>query len=439
LLTAPQHIRRGLILCLALLLTACGVGSVPAPTASPQPASAGRTRLVLWHAWPAADQRTLNALVERFNRANPGVQIVPQARAAAALPGDLAAAVAEGGGPHLALLRSHTVGALAESGWLQPIDDLLPADVQGRLLSAALGAGQVRDTAGSPLYGAPVTFDTLALFYNSSFFVAQPPADTAALVTTARGLIDDPANPQFWGLAYNLSLDRTIAYLYAFGGGVFDDAGQLILGLDGRQGAEAWLRWLVELDQDRRLLASRDGIAVDSALMTGNAAMTIDWSQSLASYRALWGDSLGVAPLPRLASEDRAPQPYVQAEVLALNARIADPAERAAAAGFMRYLVGAEAQAELLRAGRQPVLLSLDLNDEALASSQILAAARVFRAAGELGRPIPNSRAANEVVWDVLSDMQASALSGLLSPEQAVDAADGALRERLRLTGASGP
>lgn len=438
-MTAPQHIRRAIIVCLALLLTACGAGSAPTPTASTPPPATGRTRLVLWHAWPADEQRPLNSLVERFNRSNPQVQIVLQARPATSLAADLAAATAEGGGPHMALLRSHTLGALAESGWLQPIDDLLPESEQERLLPAALGAAQVRDAAGAKLYGAPVAFNTLALYYNTAYFVAQPPADTAALLGAARGFIDDRSDPQFWGLAYNLTLDRTIGYLYAFGGAVFDESGQLVLGLDGRAGAESWLRWLIELDQDAALLASRDGITIDSALMTGSAAMTIDWSYNLPSYRALWPDSLGVAPLPRLASEDRAPQPYVQADVLALNARISDPAERSAAAAFMRYMVGAEAQTELLRAARQPVLLSLDLSDGALADPALLAAARAFRAQGELGQPMPNSRLANEVVWGVLADMQAGALSGLLSPEQAVENADATLRERLGLSGGAGP
>ncbi len=438
-MTAPQHIRRGLLLYLALLLTACGVGPTPTPTVSTQPAPQSRTRLVLWHAWPAGDQRALNTLVERFNRSSQQAQIVLQTRPAASLPADLAAATAEGGGPHMVLLRSHTIGALAENGWLQPIDDLLPAAEQERLLPAAIGAAQIRDGTQSRLYGVPVTFNTLGLYYNTAYFVAQPPTDTAALLSTARGFIDDRSDPQFWGLAYNLSLDRTIGYLYAFGGSIFDESGELILGLEGREGAEAWLRWLVELDQDEALLASRDGITVDSALLAGSAAMTIDWSYNLSSYRALWPDSLGVAPLPRLASEDSAPQPYVQADVLALNARIADPTERSAAAAFMRYMISAEAQAELLRAARQPVLLSLDLDDEALADPPLRAAARAFRAQGELGQPMPNSRLANEVVWSVIADMQAGALSGLLSPEQAVDGADATLRERLGLSGSTTP
>lgn len=436
-MTAPQHIRRALLLWLALLLGACSAGANPTPTPTAPPAASGRTLLVLWHAWSAAEQRALNSLVERFNRANPQIQIVPQTRPAAALTNDLAAATAEGGGPHLALLRSHTIGALAENGWLQPIDDLLPAEQQERLLPAALGAAQVRDAEGAALYGAPIVFDTLALYYNRANFASLPPADTTALLAAARGLSEERSDPQFWGLAYNLSLDRTIGYLYAFGGSVFDESGALSLGLEGREGAAAWLRWITQLDRDEKLLASRDGITVDRALMTGSAAMTIDWSYSLSTYRTLWPESLGVAPLPRLAGEDRPPRPYVQAELLALNARITDPTERAAAAEFMRFLLGVEAQTELLRAGRQPVLLSLDLNDEALADPTLLGAARAFRAQGELGQPMPNSRLANEVVWTILTDMQASALSGLLTPEQAVDGADAALRERLGLAGAS--
>ncbi|NTW97597.1 MAG: extracellular solute-binding protein, partial [Oscillochloris sp.] len=230
----------------------------------------------------------------------------------------------------------------------------------------------------------------------------------------------------------NLSLDQTVGYLYAFGGRVFDDQHALVLGLDGRAGAEAWLTWLESLHADGRILASTDGIAVDHALMSREALMTFDWSHAQGVYRDLWQEDMGVAPLPRLSDGDRAPRPYVQSDVVVLNARIGAP-EREAAVDFMHYLISAESQAELLRAGRQPALLSLNLAQVEGITAQIRAAALVFRSQAQQGQPMPNSREANEVVWGVLSDMHANALRGLLPPAQAVSEADRALRARLGL------
>jgi ABC-type glycerol-3-phosphate transport system substrate-binding protein len=436
--TARQHIRHFLVTWLALLiLSSCGAGAPAATGGAPTPTAGGgdrpKTVLILWHAWPYPEDRALAALVERYNRSNPAVQIVLQAHSVSALNADMSLAVAEGGGPHMAIMQSHTLGGLAEGGSLLALDELVSEAELGQLLPAALGSAQVPTAAASALYGVPLTFDTLALYYNRANFAAAPPADIAALLAVARGLTDTGSDPPTWGLALNLSLDRTIGYLYAFGGRVFDDERNLVLGLDGRAGAEAWLSWLADLHNDERLLASTDGIVVDNALMTREALMTFDWAHSLASYRGLWQENMGVAPLPRLSDGDRPPLPYVQSDVVVLNARIG-AAERQSAVDFIRYLIGGEAQADLLRSGRQPALTSLDLAAVAGLEPQLREAALVFRAQGEQGQPMPNSLQSNELVWDVLSDMHGNVLRRLLSPEQAVSDADTALRERLGLT-----
>lgn len=435
-MTVRRHISYLLVTSLVLLaLVACSGGSPSAeivPSSTPSSSVRTRTVLVLWHAWPSPDDRALAALAERYNRSHPAVQIVLQSHPVATITTDMFLAVAEGGGPHMAILKSHTLGGLAESGAILPIDDLLPESDLSRLLPAALGAAQITSPTGSVLYGVPVTFDTLALYYNKANFAIAPPADTSALLSVARGLTDTRSDPPTWGLALNLSLDRTIGYLYAFDGRVFDDERALVLGLDGRVGTEAWLTWLEALHSDKRILASTDGIAIDNALMSREALMTFDWSYALMAYRDLWQENLGVAPLPRLSDGDRAPQPYVQSDLVVLNARIG-VVERQAAVDFIRYLISAESQASLLQAGRQPALISLDLAAVEGVTPQIREAALVFRRQAEQGLPMPNSREANEVVWDVLSTMHANALRRLLSPAQAVSDADSALRQRLDL------
>lgn len=433
-MVVPQQMRRLMILALTLLvLSACSARSATVST-TPQPAAPApaRTILILWHAWPPPADRALAAVVEGFNRGNPGIQVVIQTRQVTSLRDDLASAVAEGAGPHLSIVPSHTLGSLAEEGALLPLDGLLAAQELERLLPTALGAAQVRYREGPRLYGVPLTFDTLALYYNKANFSAAPPGDTDSLLRVARGLSDNRSDPPVWGLAYNLNLDRTIGYLYAFGGRIVDDQGNLVLGLDGRDETEAWLDWLLVLREDEGLLASLDGITVDNALLSQRALMTIDWAHAVDRYGALWSGNLGVAPLPRLSETNRLPQPYVQSDTLVLNARLGDGPERAAAITFVRHLITETSQRELLRAGRQPVLMSLDLNAADLAiAPELREAARVFRGQAEAGLPMPNTRAAIETVWPVLIDMQGRVLRRLLTPAQAVENADTTLRARL--------
>ncbi len=415
---------RLLLLGWLLAFTACAASPASVP-----PAQAGRTVLRLWHAWPVTEGRVLQTLVEQFNQAHPQWQIIVQTRPAVSLPADLVTAVQEGGGPHLAIVQSHTLGTLVDAGVVRSLDDVIAAGELSSLLPAAVGSAQVT-VAGQPtLVGVPISFDTLALYYNRAN-VLQPPTTIEELLQTGRALTDRNRVPPVWGLAYNLSLDRTIGYLYAFGGRIFDEDGTLVLGDSGREGTERWLAWLGQLYRDEQLLAALDGVVIDRVLQSRDAIMTIDWAHAQAEYRAIWNDQLGVMPLPRLGATDRFPQPYVQADVIVMNARLTDQAEQTAAQAFMRFMIEPSSQRVLLAVNRQPTQLALQLSDTDLDDQIQLAAARAFRAQAQHSLPMPSDRFSNEFVWTTLADMHLSAVRGLLTPEQAVSQAAEILHSR---------
>jgi maltose-binding protein MalE len=334
-----------------------------------------------------------------------------------------------GHGPHLMLLHNHTIGDLAADNLLLPLDDLVSPTTRNQLLPAAIGGGQVQDLDGtSHLYGLPLTFDTLALYYRKDL-VDTPPQDMETLLRVAHSLTEpSPTEPQprQWGLACTLSLDKTIGYLYAYGGHIFNTEGHLVLGSEGRAGTERWLRWLQRLHQDSQILAVRDDITVESVVKTQQAAMTIDWAHALPSYHALWGDNLGVAMLPTIQKQP--PRPYVQSLVLGINAR-STPYEQQAALDFISYLLSNEPQKTLLEGGQQPVLLNLGINGPPPQRQ----AAHVFRAQAGRGQAMPNSPAMQDIIRDELERMQVTVLQGLVGPSEAVTYADTALRERLHL------
>ena len=429
----PVAVRLTALAFLLALLASCAGSRTPAGAADPTPAAvAGPVTLVLWHGWYGAERQALGHLAERFNRLHPSGRVSLVSVPLAGFPGELRSAIASGGGPHLALIPNTWVGDLAEQGALLPIDGLVTDDERRALLPVALGGAQVTDRTGATgLYGLPITFDTLALYYNTANLSA-PPADTDTLFRSARGLGDPGADPPVWGMALNLSLDNTLGYLYAFGGRVFDQDGRLALAGDGRSGAERWLAWLQALNADQRILARADSsIRVDRELQDGRALMTFDWAHQVGVYRSLWGKSMGVAPLPRLSETGQPPSAYVRSDVLAINSR-AGAAERRAALEFMRFMVSEEAQRELLLSDRQPALASLPLDGD----DQRLASARAFRAQAEAGLPMPNS-AARGLVEQELKVMQRQVLMGLATPADAVTEADRRLHERLPETSGS--
>jgi len=418
-----------------VLLVAWGCGGAPAP---PQ-----QTTLVFWHAWPSPDHHILAHLTDRYNQAHPTVQVIPQAMSLASLTRELRAAALVGSGPHLVLLRNHTIGPLAREGLLLPLDDLFSPAERATLLPTTVQGAEVALPDGSTrLYGVPLTFDTLALYYHQDQ-VPSPPEDIETLLRVARDLTDETSRPPRWGLACTLSLDKTIGYLPAFGGQVFDAQENLVLDTTGRPGTERWLRWLATLRQDRHILAVSDSITVENALKARQALMTIDWSYALSDYQALWGDALGVAPLPQVQAtpQPRTPRPYVQSHVLGLNARLRDDrAARDAALGFLRYLVSEEAQKVFLEAGKQPALLTLPLDPGAGASAPIaidmeapattVTAAMVFRLQAQQGQAMPHISVGSTIVRDALEKMQLAVLRGLATPSDAVTHAAQSLRER---------
>ncbi len=416
------------ILLIAALLAGCESRGAPdissAPTNVANAPSVGP--LLLWHGWSGSDRQALGRLVEQYNRQQSDGRIVLQSVPLASFAAELRASVAAGSGPHLILIPNTWIGGLAEAGVLLPLDDLMPAQEIDALLPVTLASAQADDVAGTVrLYGVPVRFDTLALYYNAAN-LTEPPADTATMLAIGRGLSDPEAQPPIWGLALNLSHDNMIGYLYAFDGRIFDGDGRVALGTTGRAGAEQWLSWLIELQNDARILArSESSILVDRELKDRRAIMTFDWAHQMSVYRGLWGEQIGLAPLPRLSETGQAPRPYVRTDVLAINS-LAGVNERVAAARFIRFMISEEAQTILLQSDMQPSSRRLALTGD---SPQEIAA-RVFRIQAEQGLPMPNS-SARAFVEQEIKRMQRQALLGLTTPADAVTEADRRLRERL--------
>jgi maltose-binding protein MalE len=413
-----------IVVLLGLLLGACTTSAGPDPGATPAPpAATPAITLRMWHGWSGAPRDALARLVDRYNQGRQNGRVLLEERPLASLPGDLRAATQAGVGPHLVLVPSSWLGTLATSDLLLDLDEAIPAETQRATLPAALASARAAGAGGQQrLYGMPLSFDTLALFYNRAN-LSEAPEDTDLLISLAHGLSAPDATPPRWGLAVNLSLDNMLGYLYAFDGRVFDDTGAPALGGAGRAGTERWLAWLAQLRADPELFIRPDsGIQVDRALKNNSVLITFAWAHQLPDMRRLWGEKMGIAPLPLLSQTGRAPEPLLQSQVVAVSKRAA-AAERNAAVEFLRYIASDEAQRELLRVDVQPASAALKLAGD----DPQTAAARVFREQAGRARPMLNG-ANRDAIWQTLLLMQRQVLFEQASPSDAVTAAD----ERLR-------
>ncbi len=430
----PQNLAmvvwQGILLGCLLLSVGCGRSAAPqgsSPTPSVIPQQVPQHTLILWHGWSSPDDQVLARLIAQYNQQHPNVQVIPQTMPVASLTSDLQAAAIAGGGPHIVLLHNHVIEELALDGFLLPLDQGIRPEEYQKLVSTAVKGAEVRDKAGEThLYGLPLTFDTQVLFYERNH-VTEAPGDIERLVEIAHTLASTPDGAK-WGFAYTLSFDKTIGYLPAFGGKVFDEQGMLVLDGEGRIGTERWLQWVQQLHQDEALLARQDGLVVDGAIRAQHVWMTIDWSHMLPTYRDLWGDQLGVALLPKVAAAYPA-QPYVQSAIASINARVAtDPATQQAALDFIRFLLRTEAQQMFLEAGKQPALQEMPLVGQSWGEQ----AAQVCRWQAQQGQAMPNNALVNGLVRDELERMLLMVLRGLKTPSDAITDAHLALRSRLQ-------
>lgn len=403
---------RCVIVAALCLLTACAsttnTGRTDPSAPAAQPAATPVT-LTLWHSWSGAELDALNSLARRYEQANPMVRIRLEMRPAAGLVREYGMNVADGSAPQLLLVRNRYIGELAAGQYIAPIDDVFEQQALDSVLPAAIDGARVEGR----LYGVPLTFDTLVLFYDRRR-VAAPPATVDEALALTSPLPDAPPEEQPRSLGYYLSFETALPYLAAFGGAVLNDAGQPIIATQSRDATTAWLGWLNELQKNPQAIVSPDYNAVDALVQRGQVLAVIDWAHRRSNYVQVWGDdAIGVAPLPVIAA-DRSPQPFLLSDVLSVNTVIA-PEQRVAAEAFLRYMLEQQSQQTLLDRGQVlPVHQSVTIDP---ATEPYLAAAQ--------GAQTLTSRIV--AIDEPLSAMMRSVLLNTASPDEAIDAAQHSL------------
>ncbi|HYF62999.1 MAG TPA: hypothetical protein VD886_09330, partial [Herpetosiphonaceae bacterium] len=189
-------------------------------------------------------------------------------------------------------------------------------------------------------------------------------------------------------------------YLPAWDGRIYNGAGEVVLGTESFTPTLNWLTWARDLSLDGSLLARDDNRLINRAIQQNTALMTIDWARNLPAYRQVWGENVGVQPLPRLSQTGRAAQPLVRSSVMVVNPRAAE-AHQQAALDVMRFLVSADVQRQL-RAEDLPSVRT-DLPDD-------LQHSPIERAA-EAGVAWPTDKRFNDS-WAALAAMLHNVLNG---------------------------
>ncbi len=351
--------------------------------------------VVLWHSYRAAEAEALAEVVEAFEARYPTIRVRTLAVPYDAFASKLSTAIPRGNGPDVFIFAHERIGAWAESGVVEPLDEAtLPLDL-GEFLPPTVEALRYEGR----LYGLPLSFKSVTLFYNKAI-VPAPPKDTQELIRLGRAL-SDPERGEY-GLAYEASNFYFHApWLFGFGGQLFDAEGHPQLDTPEIRRSFEFVRRLVL--EERIVPQEVTGALVTRLFNEGRAAMVVSgpWLVGEIDPKV----DYGLALLPVVSETGRRAAPFltVEAALLARGAR--DPE---AARLLMAHLAtdGAVTRGVV---GRQTVAYAPAYEDPRLSSDPVLTGFR-----RQLAYSVPmDNRPAMQALWEPGKGALAAVMRGV--------------------------
>lgn len=325
-----------------------------------------------------AENEFKEAQFAAFQEANPGIAL--DVLISPDYGTQIQAAFAAGDYPEVFTAGQFDIPSYIDSGLLMPagdriveVDDLYPS------LQAAFS-----DAEGNP-YCVSKDFSTLAIFYNRDYFeaagLAEPTADwtwdemrAAAQAITDADLVTADGTDVL-GLSAAGDRNRWLAFFYANGGSMFDDAGEIVF--DSPEGVAA-LEFYASFVADGigAIPANLGGAGWNGeAFGKGYAGMTVEGNWAIGYLRNDFPElNWGVVEMPTAPSGNKGTLTFT--ECWAVGATAADdPAVADAAWALVNFLTGPEGALANGEQGFGPM------------PSRASAAAAWLEAQGEAGEP----------------------------------------------------
>ncbi len=287
-----------------------------------------RDGILLWHNLPEVEAAALDKALDRYRRANPGIDIIVDVQGDN-MEAEFVRATRSGLGPNLLLSNSTNIPTLANAGALAPLTDRVTDEQLQRFLTVALQSMRYADE----IYGLPVELDTLVLYYNRSL-VERVPVTVDQLLQEASGgqrvLMNSQFNDALWGAR-------------AFGVDLFDVEGNP---QDATAGIANWLTWMEQVRDTPGFITDDDALALQARFLEGDIPYYIGHSRELNTLTDALGGRLGVAQLP--AGPAGSAGPLLPTTALLLNA-MSSPSQIDRALDLALFLTSSDQQAALMR------------------------------------------------------------------------------------------
>ena len=365
----------GLLIALSILMSACGAAApttapaqpatqapaVPVilPTTVPPTAAPTATPVTIryWHTMSDPEAAQLQKLIDAFQAANPGITVNATRYAYNDFKTALTTAIAGGDVPDTVRMDIAWVSEFASQAALMQLDGTLP-DFDTIAASVFPGPLSTNKFNGH-YYGLPQNTNTQVLLYNKDLFdkagISAPPATMEEFAADACKLSDNAkgtygyaeGGTYFWAPA---------PVFYAFGGKIVDDAITTATGYVNGPESVAAFTMLKDL-YDKGCLSPNllgGGIATDAGHATGIYAMIIDGPWMVDIYKGNYPDfKVNFAPIP--AGKSGTSSVVGGEDIVVMDGS----KNKDAAAKWVSYLMGVEAQKTMATVGVMPTIASL--------------------------------------------------------------------------------
>ncbi len=411
----------------ALVLSACGGGSTPAPqtgatggstpagSASPaaslntsDPARDANADLVIWS--DADRAPALTQYAKQFgdeNGVNVAVQIATEARK------QFKDATKVGKGPDIIVGAHDWLGELVQNGTVAPVQ--LDAATSGKFLPQTIAATKFNNQT----YGVPYSVENLGLIRNTEL-APEAPKTLDELISTGQEAVKSGKASQV--LIQNIGKKGnayfTFPYFSGYGGGIFaqkangdfDSSKLLINSPESLKAGEL----LAKLGKEKVLSTNVDDTNMDSLFTSGKSPYLISGPWSVAPAKKA-GIKYAISPMPSVPGGS-AMKPFVGVQMFYVSAK----AKNATLAQefVTNYVPRKDVQLALFEAGQRPPALK-EAYDEVAAKNPDM---KAWFEAGQGGPLMPNIPAMN-AVWEPFGLATAEIISGNAQPKARLDAA----------------
>ena len=347
--------------------------------------------LKVWHAYRGDEAAALESTLEEWDEAHDGVTVATLAIPFDTFANKLEAAAPRGNGPDLFIAAHERIGDWANSGLVEPVASL-PEGLHPTTIDALTFEGAV--------YGVPLAYKCIGLFYNKALLDGPPETTTELL-----GLVTPDGGFPFAYRATDAYFHA--AWMHAFGGGVFQDDA---VALDQPGNAEA-------LDFARSLIArglvpdEPTGALVTQLFNEGLTPVVINGPWFIGEIDE--GVDYGVAPLPYVDEAGAPAAPFLTVEAALVSAHAAHPEPAAALAA---HLASPEVATRRAIEGRQSVATLAAYEDPRVAGDPVIGA---FRQQLDAAVPMPN-RPEMAATWEPMAEYLRRVTRGSMEGEVAV-------------------